>query len=74
MVQLKDVLPAHAHGSAHWQAKLTETDIPRIRELRAAGATILGLARAYGVTPPTIRSILDGITWKHVTVVTKSTK
>jgi len=66
MVQLEDVLPSRARGSAHWQAKLTEKDIPRIRELRASGGSILRLARAYGVTPPTIRNVLTGVTWKHV--------
>ncbi|GEM_PF-2487139 len=71
-MQLKDVLPRYVHGSAHYRSKLTDEDVSRIRDLRAQGATMSGLARALGVSAPTIRCVLTGETWRHVPVSDKA--
>lgn len=50
-------------GEAHYCAKLTEA---AVRAIRKSGETISGLAEAYGVSRPTLRSAKFGRTWKHV--------
>lgn len=53
-------------GSQHSQAKLTEEDIPTIRELYAAGVMQKHIAARFRVSPGTIGFITRGETWKHV--------
>jgi hypothetical protein len=53
------------HGSAHKRAKLTEAQIPEIRELRKAH-TLRELAERYGVSLTVISRVCRGETWKHV--------
>jgi hypothetical protein len=53
-------------GEAHFGAKLTEADVLKIRERRAAGESHYALARAFGVSRPTITAILTGRNWAHV--------
>ena len=65
-ITLESVLPHRAVGEDHPGAKLTRDDVNQIRNLHERGATIMGLARAFTVSPPTIRSIIQGRTWKHV--------
>lgn len=66
-VRLEDVIPKTARGERQGSAKLTAPQVVQIRKLYADGGTVMGIARAFGVTPPTIRSILSGTTWRHVT-------
>ena len=53
-------------GSAQKDAKLTELDIPKIRQRLKYGATYANIARDYFVSETTIRFIDIGKTWKHV--------
>jgi len=53
-------------GSATSKAKLTEADIPVIRQRLALGDAQAAIARGYGVDPKTIRCIKTGQTWGHV--------
>lgn len=55
-----------AMGSKHTCAKLCETDIPVIRNLRKNGMTLTGIGRIYGVDRVTIRQIFTGRSWAHV--------
>lgn len=52
-------------GSNNSQSKLTESDIPVIRE-RLTKETLLSIARDYGVDKTLISQIKHGKAWKHV--------
>jgi len=57
----------HQHGMKHWKAKLTDSDIPVIRQLlQDERLTLSDIGRRYGVTYQTICAIRDGQTWTHV--------
>jgi hypothetical protein len=53
-------------GSAVAASKLTESDIPTIRELIMQHTPLRDIARRYGVSDISIRNIRDGKTWKQV--------
>ena len=53
-------------GSRHNRAKLTESDIRRIREVGKQGQTLAEIASKYGVHLSSIHLILAGKTWKHI--------
>jgi hypothetical protein len=55
-----------AKGSANGFAKLTESDIPGIRRLLAAGVVQSEIGRRYGVGHWEISKIKTGKLWKHV--------
>ena len=55
-----------ARGSASGPAVLTEDQVKAIRKRLASGSTQRRVASEFGVTPPTIRNIAIGVTWKHV--------
>lgn len=55
-------------GSANGHAKLTETDIPRIFALYAAGETQKQIAARFGVGFGAIQKVLDRTRWAHVNV------
>lgn len=55
-----------ARGSRQGRAKLTESDIPMIRELHHQGMTLKDIASHFGVTHQNIRMIISGRTWTHV--------
>jgi HNH endonuclease len=55
-----------SQGENHRDAKLTETQVMQIRLLSEAGYEKSDLARMFDCNPSTIRSIVLGITWKHV--------
>lgn len=55
-----------AEGSRAASAKLTEQDIPQIRQLLAAGNTIASVARTYNIGESAIRDIRDRHTWDHI--------
>lgn len=53
-------------GSGHGMAKLREADIPVIRSLERDGWTKTRIAKRFGVDRGTIRFVLEGKTWAHV--------
>ena len=52
-------------GEQHHSAKLTKHDVEQIRNEFQPGNGPK-LARKYGVTPPIIYRIVNGVNWKHV--------
>lgn len=50
-------------GSAHGGAKVTDADV---LEMRRSTDRVKTLAARYGLTPRTVRSILQRVTWKHI--------
>lgn len=59
-------ITANRRGGAHPHAKLTETDIPLIRDRVKAGEAMALVAFDYEVGVSTIHSIIRGRSWKHV--------
>lgn len=55
-----------ARGSSVGISRLTEKDIPIIRELKSHGSLIKDIACRFSVDPSTISVVLSGRTWKHV--------
>lgn len=53
------------HGTRHPSAKLNPKLAREIRELSSVGWRKCELARAYGVTAPSIGKILEGRSWKQ---------
>lgn len=47
-------------------SKLTEKDIPIIKQKYSNGETLVSLGKIYGVHFSTISSVVNGDTWKHV--------
>lgn len=69
-------LYANRRGSKNANAKLTEEDVRKIRELRSGvrrwrksmdkARTLKAIAELYGVTPCTISHVSRGNHWRHV--------
>lgn len=57
--------PRHV-GSAHPLAKITEADVRWARAAFTAGRSIISLAKELGLGRHAARSMLRGITWRHV--------
>lgn len=55
-----------ARGSGHGIAKLTEADIPIIREMYRSGFYQKVIAEQFGVTQGAISQLLNGKTWSHI--------
>lgn len=53
-------------GESNVNAKLTETDIPKIRRLRKEGMSANKTAKLFGVSKKTILNIDHGKIWTHV--------
>ena len=53
-------------GSEHGRAKLTELDIPIIRNKLSNGETCVSIAKLYGVSEGMIRHIKNNRSWTHV--------
>lgn len=53
-------------GSAQKDAKLTEEDIPVIRQMLDDGESGYSISKKYKVSEQAIRFIKQGKTWKHV--------
>ena len=53
-------------GSKHPKTHLTEKDVIRIRELRASGMMVKGIAAEYQMKPKAISAICCRRTWKHI--------
>jgi hypothetical protein len=58
--------PPHLRGSQSGSAKLSESDIPEIRRLRASGLSQSKVAARFGVKQALISKIELGLLWKHV--------
>jgi hypothetical protein len=59
--------PSPVSGDRHVFAKLTDDAVRDIRARHAEGAiSISALAREYGVSRATLRSVLNSTTWRHV--------
>lgn len=56
----------YPNGQQHVMAKLTDDAVRQIRNCRPYHGYKADLARRFGVTHRTIRSVLDGSTWQHV--------
>jgi hypothetical protein len=54
-------------GSKHGMSKLTEKQVIEIRD-KFTNENVIpkNIAKVYGVTPTTIMSIINRITWKHI--------
>jgi len=55
----------YQRGSGHVCAKLTEADIPTIREL-AESVSLTEIGQMYGVTYATIHDVMTRKTWQYV--------
>lgn len=53
-------------GTLNIKAKLTDSEVMRIRLLRRRGATTTSLAEMFGVWQGTIWQIISGKNWRHV--------
>jgi len=56
----------HIKGERHPLVKLTEKQVLAIRARRTAGASLRELAAEFGVGVPTISSIANRRSWKHI--------
>lgn len=63
---LRDGTREHLKGPTHPLARLTPDDVRAIRSGHERGDSYAILARRYGVSKPTIASIISGKTWGHV--------
>lgn len=55
-----------ARGERSGRAKLTESQIPEVREMRARGATYKEIAACFNVTPQLVFMIVKRQIWAHV--------
>ena len=55
------------YGEEHQNSKLKADDIPLVRRLRAEGVSYVELGRRFGVHRTTIRDVINGNTWLHIT-------
>lgn len=51
------------HGEAHSSSKLTESQVVKMRELRAGGVTLQDLAELFGLDVTTAHKIVTGKQW-----------
>jgi hypothetical protein len=54
------------HGETCHLSKLTDEQVIRLRYLYQQGDTLTALATMFNITPPTVWSIVNGKTWKHL--------
>lgn len=62
----RDAKGRNVKGGNHGQSKLTEEDIPRIRDMLRMGCTQADIAGWFGVHQVTISKINTGYKWSHV--------
>jgi hypothetical protein len=58
-------LKTSRHGELCSWAKLTAEDVRAIRQIGRGSRTLVSLAMQFGVSAPTIRSIINRTIWKH---------
>ncbi len=65
---LDDGSKDHRKGALNCNAKMTDEKVTEIRREYAetGGLSIRGLARKYEIKPMTVRSIVKGLTWRHL--------
>jgi hypothetical protein len=63
---LSGMVPGKGIGEAHYNAKLTESDVLEIRRLHDEGRSMCGLARQFDVSAGNIRAIVRRETWAHL--------
>ncbi|WP_370041036.1 hypothetical protein [Sinorhizobium fredii] len=59
-------LSPHVRGSKHCRAKLTEADIPVIRQMHRDGVAQTVIARQFGVKQPCIWFVVTKRSWGHI--------
>ena len=69
--QVDNIADAIAHGTQVRGekcaiAKLTDSNVIELRQLRADGTPVLELANKYGVSVQAIYLVLQGNTWSHI--------
>jgi DNA-binding transcriptional regulator YiaG len=60
-------------GERHWNSRLTEEQVVRIRQQAASGASRKSLAAEYGVTQIMVGHIITGRSWKDASGPTDAT-
>jgi hypothetical protein len=55
-------------GESHGAAKLDDAKVLAARAMRKNGETQVRLAQLFGVSRWAMRQIIDGKTWKHLSV------
>ncbi len=55
-----------ARGTKQHLAKLTESQVKRMRCLRESGATFKSLGLKFGVTKQNVYAVIQRRTWKHI--------
>ena len=58
-----------AKGEKHWNVKLSESDVQKIRELIFLGNTNRHIAKMYNMSEAQISKIITGKTWKSLKIV-----
>jgi hypothetical protein len=58
----------YINGSQVYNAILNEGDIPEVKRLTAEGIPRKVIAQRYGVTIWAIKGVIQGKTWRHVSV------
>ena len=53
-------------GAQNWNAKLSPSEVVKIRRLILLGTSYMNLARYFGVTPSSISAIAHSRNWKHI--------
>lgn len=53
-------------GSSNGSSKLSENDVRRIKELRAAGLTQAEIAKIHGISFQQVSRIMNGSRWSHL--------
>jgi DNA invertase Pin-like site-specific DNA recombinase len=53
-------------GERHWKAKLEPSDVFRIRELSAEGASTRAISDQFGVGLNQVRCIVQRVSWRHL--------
>jgi hypothetical protein len=65
-IDVLNVQRNHPIGVKNPKTHLTEEDVRRIRQLRAAGVLAKELAQQYGLCAQAVSAICTGRTWAHV--------
>ena len=53
-------------GSKHWNSKLTESNLPGIRQMIKDGFTNIEIGKIFNVSRRSIADIRNNKTWKHI--------
>jgi hypothetical protein len=62
----KKIHGTEIYGQRNAAHRLTDITVREVRELHAAGAKQITLARRYKVSPMTISRAVRGETWRHI--------